>query len=176
MNLEKEVEVFVPIDQDIIDLMLKEYYPTCRHTISPEIKAPEETSGAGLTLQTKLYIDHCYYGNGPGHFNATEFIVCMNQSIYLIIGSAIKNKMLPNLRMQHVEEWKEAQMNRVHIGNISMRFKKEINPKDFNGKLRINKAKYISGKAFYKFSMNVYDELGGSAYGESNVSITQTTN
>ena len=173
MILEKEIgQDFSPVNQHVVDLMLKEYYPTCRHVIAPKIRAPNKKNGEGLMLQTDLYIDHCYYGNGPGHFNATEFVVCFNQSTYLLIGDAIEKQMLPNLGMQHVEEFKEAQMERSHIGNISMRFRKPINPKNFKGELIIDKAKYLSGKAFYRLNMKVYDNFGGSAYGKSNISIT----
>lgn len=169
------------VDQEVspglLDLMLEPYNDACRYVRTATFREHDLSQGRkALSLTGQLCIPSCYYArnqaSGPGHFNATEFILGFNQLAYCMLAQGIEQSLLPELGMSTAQELKDAQMERCYIGKIKeICFRKPIIPQNFLGTVRIDKTISRSGRVFYSVDTTYGDAQGGSASGKFTIAI-----
>jgi len=161
------------ISNEVIDFMLEPYFLECRYLKEASIEYGQEDSEShNLLARGRFEISSCCYGNGPGHFNATEFFICFNQLTYVFLADGIEKKLMPELEMDSMEDFKKIQMEGSYIAKIKdVVFKKPINSNEFYGQVDIDAVKSIGKNNFYYMNALFEDSFGGNAKGSLIISI-----
>lgn len=167
MDLEKGVvSVNEKVSQEIIDFILEPYFPGCRY-----LKEATMDLNSKPRLDGEFHIPYCYYGNGPGHFNATEFVLSFNQMAYVFFANGVEKGIMRELNMSSKEDFKKVQMNGAYIARSNMEFKKPIDSKEFSGSLILDNFKSINNRTFYSMNVNFEDKNHSKAKGSFLISI-----
>ena len=164
------------ISQGVIDFMLEPYFPECRYLKEASIEYDQGDSRYNNhpLIRGRFEIPSCFYGNGPGHFNATEFLICFNQMAYVLLADGIEKKLLPELKMNSMEDFKKIQLESSYIARIKdIVFRKAIDPKTFSGYLNIDGVKSMGKNTFYSMSISFKDNEDGNARGSFLIAIVQ---
>ncbi len=177
MLLKEETAISNLIPEEVVDFMLEPYAEGCRYlkTASLEYIPQSYETKRIIKIKGNLSIPDCYYGkegNGSAHFNATEFILCFNQLGYTLLAEGVRKNILPELQMNSIEEFKEAQMERIYIGKFNeIAFRKPINSKDFSGEVALERSMSMRNNVLYSMTINFSDKNGGKAEGKSLIAI-----
>ena len=157
------------VPREIIDFMLEPYFENCRYLREANMTFPSE---GRPVMNARLSIPHCCYGHGPGHFNATEFILGFNQMAYVYLANAIEEDINLGLGMRTKEEFKEKQMDGSYIVRLNeIRFRKPIHPQDFTGNLRVDRLRVQGPNTFYTMNIGFEDRNEGEARGSILISV-----
>ena len=83
-------------------------------------------------------------------------------------------KLLPELEMNSMEDFKKVQLESSYIARIkNIVFRKPIDPKSFDGHLSIDGVKLIRRSTFYSMSISFKDKEDGNALGSFLIAIVQ---
>lgn len=148
------------VRQEILDTMLQPYYPECRYLKESELNFP--------TMHSKFSISKTFYGAQSGHFNATEMMMCYNQMAYTFIAASVEEGLIESAGTIPLEKFIEYQMANclmARIGNI--KFKSQINPKNFYGEITLKKYPTRGKNLFATTDFSFYDDNGGFANGDA---------
>ncbi len=144
--------------------MLKPYYPECRYLVEAELNFP--------TIKGRFAIPKTFYGAQSGHFNATELMICYNQICYTFFAEAFDQGLFKSVDRISLEEFKKYQLGNSYIARIDkLKFSKPINPKDFYGKITLNKTRRFNNTAFFSTEFEFSDKNGGEATGNTLIAI-----
>ena len=148
------------VREEILNTMLNPYYPECRYLKEAKLDFP--------TLYSEFSIPKTFYGAQSGHFNATEMMMCYNQMAYTFIASSVEEGLIESAGTIPLDEFVKYQMGSclmARIGNI--KFKSQINPKNFSGEITLRKWPTRGENLFATTDFSFYDNNGGSARGDA---------
>jgi hypothetical protein len=135
-----------------------EYLP-----VSDQVSA--DASEASIAAIGELSIGESCYIDSTGHFNAVEFQICANQLMYAMGAECTRLRLLRAFSSMDLEGYYERQLPNVLITNVTMAFKKVMNPRRFRGRLQLDRAYCMRERAFWECSVSYTDEEGGLADG-----------
>lgn len=121
-----------------------------------------EASIAGIA---ELRIDESCYIDSTGHFNAVEFQICANQIMYAMGAECTRLHLLRAFATMDLAGYYERQLPNVLITNVTMVFKKVMNPRRFHGRVQIERAYRVRERAFWECAVTYTDDEGGLADG-----------
>ncbi len=138
----------IKIKQDIINKALKKYI----NKDACYIKKAElsKINNNHFIIEAEFSIKNsCYLSPGSGHFNAVEALICFAQIFFTGIFAMIDTEMTDFYNHIEIDTF-EKHKHEVPILEINkMKFKKEINPDKFYGKLELKKKKSIFGRIHF---------------------------
>ena len=150
------------VRQEVLDTILDAYYPECRYLQSAEF---DEASAPNYDMYSKFVIPKTFYGEGSGHFNATEMMMCYNQMSYVFFTELFERGAVDQAGVITLDEFVEEQMNCLIAKMDNIRFKAPINPRDFSGKITLGKRRAKGKMGFAETEFSFYDDNGGNASG-----------
>ena len=141
------------IRQEILDTMLKPYYPKCRYLKKAEIDFP--------TMYSKLSIPETFYGAASGHFNATEMMMCLNQMCYVFFAKSFEDGLVKSAGKISLDEFVRHQMGDCYVAKLNnIKFRAEINPDDFVGEMSLKKSPRRGNTVFVTTDFSFYYSKG----------------
>ena len=150
-------------DRTTIDSALDAYKPEFRYLQEAELKFPE--------IKGKFSIPKSGYIQDTGHLNAAELLICYNQLAYTFIAEAGRRELIPELGALSERKFKEYQLNNMLIFGINnARFRKPIKPRDFEGKIVLDKTRRNGKNLFFRTN---YDFGQGSFTGEVDLALVR---
>lgn len=142
-----------------------EYVP-----VSADVSADD--SEASIVALGELAIDESCYIDSTGHFNAVEFQICANQLMYTMGAEVTRRRMLRAFSAMDLAGYYERQLSNVLITNVTSAFRKVMNPRQFHGRLQLDRAYCLRDRAFWECSLTYTDDDGGLADG--NIVVTMS--
>jgi len=146
----------------LMEKVLEIYFPQCRYLKSANFHYPE--------INGEFEIPASFYVKGTGHFNAVEAIICYNQLAYTFFAHGIDGRVEELMKFDSLsfdEFARERQLLDSFIVSIrELKFKRPINPHQFYGYMKLNKASKMGKSAFFMTEINFSDNSNGEALGE----------
>jgi hypothetical protein len=171
------IRVPIAISDTLVADILKPYRPNAKYLKTARIthfrdkQADSEAEGKGLvTAVGQFSIPESCYIDDTGHFNAVEFNICYNQLAYVMFGKCIEAGILHRLRCEKVDvlsfsEFKRQQLPSMVIVSIESRYYKQLDSKDFQGELTLDKISSVGSAWFFFTTMTFSDAQGVKAKG-----------
>lgn len=147
-------------------IYLKEAY--AEYVINDPDSEPENT--ARYSVKGSFSIPESCYIDDTGHFNAVEFNICYNQLMYISFAYTIDKGLISAFDLS-LEEYYHKQLSNVYITHLESHYKHVINPRNFHGVFKINKAKKRQGLIMVDTDIEFSDDGNGLAYGNVGVVI-----
>ena len=122
------------------------------------------------SIKELFSIPESCYADASGHFNAVEFNICYNQLIYVSFAYGIDEGLIPAFDDLSLDEYYRKQFSDVYITHLESHYKRVINPRNFYGVLKINKAKKRQGLIMFDTDIKFWDD-DGLAYGSVNIVV-----
>ena len=118
----------------------------------------------------RFAIEESCYIDDTGHFNAVEFNICFNQLAYVMFGKCVEAGILHRLRQEKVNvlslsEFKRHQLPSMVIVSIESRYYKQLDSRDFQGELTLDKVSSVGDAWFFFTTMTFSDREGVTAKG-----------
>ncbi|AFZ26073.1 Protein of unknown function (DUF2662) [Cylindrospermum stagnale PCC 7417] len=167
------------VSQFLLDMFLEPYKENCKYLKKAQVqysnvgipKKSQKVDEAEWIIKGEFSIpDSCYIAD-TGHFNAVEFNICYNQLCYILMAYLVDNKLLDAMKHWDLKTYKERQLSNCLIAKFSSTFKKQINARQFQGLLAINKSSFRGNLIILKTSCVFYDEYEGWAEGDVTIAI-----
>jgi len=147
------------ISNEVLDNVLEVYRPEYRYLTEANFDYP---IAKGL-----FRIPMCVYINPPvpsSHFTLTELSFCYNQLSYAFFANSFQEGLIPEVGEIPLKEVKGHQLrNSFIVGMNNIKFKKPIDPKEFEGKITLEKI--IPKRDDLIFFKTSYDFGNGKATG-----------
>jgi hypothetical protein len=148
------------VRQEILDTMLQAYYPECRYLKEANFDFPK--------MESKFSIPKTFYGSQSGHFNATEMMMCYNQMSYAFFAKSLEEGLIEPVGTLPLNEFIKCQMGNCLLARLNnIKFKSQIDAKDFSGKIVLKKSPKRGNNVFVTTDFSFYDTNGGYASGEA---------
>ena len=132
----------VEVEDELLHAMLRPYKPHCRYLQRASVSAEPLAAEGDFSIPDSCYIE------STGHFNAVEFNICFNQLAYVLVGAAVKRKLVPQWRAYTYERFKERQLGDMLIVKLESSFEGLIDPRGFRGELRVERMRAV-GDIFF---------------------------
>ena len=133
--------------------------------LPPSSEVSKEASEASIVAIGDLSIAESCYIDSTGHFNAVEFQICANQLMYAMGAECTRRRLIRAFEPMDLEGYYERQLPNVLITNVTMAFKKVMNPRRFRGRLQLDRAYVMRERAFWECTVVYSDDEGGLADG-----------
>lgn len=160
MSPERLTKVLIPYRDNCkyLKRISYEYQP-----VGPGVS--EDASEASIVAHGELSIDESCYIDSTGHFNAVEFQICANQLMYALGAECTRLRLIRAFRAMDLDGYYDRQLSNVLITNVTSAFRKVMNPRQFRGRLQLDRAYCLRDRAFWECSVSYFDEEGGAADG-----------
>ena len=126
---------------------------------------PAPRAGGRFAIPEPCYID------STGHLNAVEVNICYNQLLYVILGQAVSQKLIPELGCFSLEHYRERRLPDVLIYHVDVRFRQVIDSSNFAGELSITRATEAKRSIKLETHLCFWDAAGGEASGDISIAI-----
>ena len=126
------------LSEELLSRVLIPYRDNCKYLkklsmeylpVSSHVSA--DASEASIAAIGELSIGESCYIDSTGHFNAVEFQICANQLMYAMGAEVTRLRILRAFSSMDLEGYYERQLPNVLITNVTMAFKKVMNPRRF---------------------------------------------
>ena len=144
------------IPQQTLDGVLDYYREECRFLKEAKLEYPEAT--ARFQIPSPFYLRE---GIDTGHLNAIDLIICYNQLTLSLLAEISRRKLDTELPKFTIPELSTLLI--VSMSNV--KFNEPIDPKEFQGKIRLNQVIPKKNNTLYFFKTS-YDFGDGKATGE----------
>lgn len=124
-----------------------------------------DDSESSIVANGELGIGESCYIDSTGHFNAVEFQICANQIMYAMGAECTRLGLLRSFAALDLDGYYERQLPNVLITNVTMVFKKVMNPRRFRGRVQLDRAYLMRERAFWECTVSYEDDEGGQADG-----------
>jgi len=160
------------LSEELLSRVLIPYRDNCKYLkklsmeylpVSSEVSP--DASEASIAAIGELSIGESCYIDSTGHFNAVEFQICANQLMYAMGAEVTRLRILRAFSSMDLEGYYERQLPNVLITNVTMAFKRVMNPRRFRGRLQLDRAYCMRDRAFWECTVTYDDEEGGLADG-----------
>ncbi|MEV0901811.1 FcoT family thioesterase [Actinoplanes sp. NPDC049802] len=155
-----------PTDTALMDEVLQVYKPPCRYLTAADTLLADGTLG----VASEFSVPQPFYIENTGHFNAVEFVICLNQMMYYAVAKAVKEGMLaPFTEWQPDDFWKR-QLTDFLIVGMKTRFRRPVAAQRFHGEGRF--VKLVQRDVGFQpllimdVACRFWDDDGGRAEGE----------
>lgn len=157
-------EVIIP--KKFIDRILIPYRKECHYLKRAKIIFESKNNETVAKFTGDFEIDRSCYIDDTGHFNAVEFNICYNQLAYASFGYCIQEGMMPELVHFKGDRFFKEQLSNFLIARINSSYSSEIDAKDFQGELGLQKAITRNGNVFLYTYCNFRDSERVKSKGE----------
>jgi len=152
---------------ELLAQVLIPYRDHCKYLKSVSMGLSPSTNGASQCVVGEGVFsigDSCYI-DSTGHFNAVEFQICANQLLYAMGAECVRRDLLAAFSSMNMDGYFERQLPNVLITNVTSTFRKVLNPREFRGQIRIDRAYRMKTRAFWECSVTYSDDEDGLADG-----------
>lgn len=157
---------------DLLERVMTPYRDNCKYLRSLSMEylplseeVTPDASEASIAAIAELSIGESCYIDSTGHFNAVEFQICANQIMYAMGAECTRLGLLRAFETMDLEGYYERQLPNVLITNVTMVFKKVMNPRRFRGRVQLDRAYCIRERAFWECTVTYTDDDDGLADG-----------
>jgi hypothetical protein len=170
------IQLPIVIEPDFVADILRPYKNNARYLKAATItqmhaKAAENAKALALvTAFGRFAIPESCYIDDTGHFNAVEFNICFNQLAYVMFGKCVEAGVFHKLRCERVKvpsltEYKRDQLPSMVIVSIESRYYRQLNSREFNATLSLDKTASVGAAWFFSCSISFADAEGVKAKG-----------
>jgi hypothetical protein len=161
------------VDEAIRAGVLQPYRENCRYLRDVEVR---KSPGIAQAHGRFAIGESCYIAD-TGHFNAVECNICYNQLGYYLLAICIDRRLFPSLEAWTLADFWQRQLSDVLIYGFNSRFRRLINPRDFQGTVTFEEPRLVTrpGKAplmYMQTSLAFWDDRGGAADGSVKIALT----
>ncbi|MEM7305298.1 MAG: FcoT family thioesterase [Planctomycetota bacterium] len=160
-----------PVDQNLVDEILRVYKPHCRYLKSAEVETPSDGSPFPVALVGKFAIEESCYIDDTGHLNAVEVNIAFNQAYYVVTAHAIAHGLVPQLEAWTPEMFRKWYLEGSLIHDLRSTFKTVIDPRSFEGEIAIANALRTKNFVVLKLTHRFWDAQGGLAKGRVTMAL-----
>jgi len=170
-----------PVESEVFDKVLACYKPDCRYLTSAIVERPAvkarayDEDGPVLSLACEFSIPHSCYIDDTGHFNAVEFIICLNQMYYMGGAVGAVYGLVPALADMSFEEFLRRQLPDSLIHKLRSTFKREIDAASFHGRIAFPLIEQRGKFIVLETTCSYWDDKDGYADGEVDYVIIDRT-
>jgi hypothetical protein len=161
------------VEPEVFDKVLACYKPDCRYLRSALVERPAVQARAYdgddtpvLSLLCEFSIPQSCYIDDTGHFNAVEFIICLNQMYYMGGAVGAVYGLVPALADMSFDEFLRRQLPDSLIHKLKSTFKRQINARAFSGRIAFPLIEKRSKFIVLETTCAYWDADGGYADGE----------
>jgi hypothetical protein len=153
--------------------VLRPYRVSCCYLRAAEVQKSPGTAQAHGQFSIA---ESCYIAD-TGHFNAVEFNICYNQLGYYLLATCIDRTLFEALAPWTLADFWPRQLSDVLIYEFSSRFRRMINPREFQGTVTFQEPRVVTrpGKGpvlYLPTSVAFWDDRGGAADGSVKLALT----
>lgn len=162
------------VEAPYINHVLRPYKDGCRYlqsaviTVDPARDAPIQAEGV-FSIAGSSYIE------STGHFNAAEFVMCINQLGYVVVSRAIETRGFGIAEQQFrgipADAFATKQLAGVLILKLESNFRRMIDPRRFTGRIAWHSVKATKRMILLQCSATFTDDAGGLADGTGLIGI-----
>ena len=160
----------MPLDQGLMDGILRVYKPHCRYLKGGRVETPAE-GHFPVALVGEFGIDESCYIDDTGHLNAVEVNIAFNQAYYVVTAHAIQHGLVPQLSDWTPELFREWYLEGSLIHDLRSTFKTVIDPRSFQGEIAIANALRTKKFVVLKLTHRFWDRNGGLAKGRVTMAL-----
>ena len=146
----------IKISKEIIEKVFELYKVECQYLIKAELDYP--IAKGIFKIPRSFYTKE---GIESGHFNATDMMICYNQLAFAFFIDSIQRDLIQGIE-KNLSLERRFQEGLI-IGMNNIKFRKPINPKEFEGKIKLEKI--IPKRDDLIFFNTSYDFENGKATG-----------
>jgi len=161
----------VPLQEDILSRVLEPYsYKGCRYLLDGEYGFSQDSVFATGNFK----IDDSAYIRSTGHFNAVELVLCFNQLAYSAFAQGTVREDIWAFRGWSLDDYCQNQLAGMLIKSTSSRYRRLINPRDFQARLWAGDFQIIEKTWRYlqvRCTIEFWDRDGGAATGDFEIAV-----
>ena len=165
---------YLRISDDLVERALRPYHAHCKYltrawvAIDAQIPRPGSTD-APFSVLADFTIDESCYIASTGHFNAVEFLICMNQIGYVALAYAAENRLFGDLwpAANDASWFFRHQLSHVLILDQRSRYRSMITPAGFRGSYSWHGTSCKRSLTLVEAALAYWDDEGGRAEGSA---------
>jgi (3R)-3-[(carboxylmethyl)amino]fatty acid synthase len=162
------------VDPAFIERVLRPYKPSCRYLQSAVITASGDRD-CPAQADGEFSIAESSYIESTGHFNAAEFVMCLNQLGYVMVAKAAESAgfglYTQQFRDLPASAFAHKQLASVLILNVEASFRKQIDPRRFRGNISWRTVRTVKSLILLQGTASFSDDNGGRADGKALIGI-----
>ena len=162
------------VEPELIERTLRPYKPNARYLRSATITVVPDADTL-VKAEGRFSISESSYIENTGHFNAAEFVMCLNQIGYVLIAKAAQERgfsiLEDKFRGLSAAAFDDRQLAKVLILRFDASFRKLIDPRNFMGQIAWRSVKAMKNMITLQGPASFYDASGGHAHGSALIGI-----
>ncbi|MGP4112733.1 FcoT family thioesterase [Streptomyces sp. 4N509B] len=159
----------------LLDRVLRVYKPHCRYLRSANVLP----GGEPLRAACDFEIPESCYIDDTGHFNSVEFNICYNQSLYWLLATSVRDRLLPVLSGWTMDDFWARQLPDIYIAAYEAVFHTPMRGRElFHGEIEVRRTRHRRptaarpGVIWLDTAVRFWEQGGGQCDGRIRIAVT----